>query len=134
MTSVTLIACSTSKNIISDSNKSANANDTIRIVNKDLQFEVIIFDPGFSNWLNSRAYPRGFHSESYLETKNNIYITEWNIRALQPQKYNTNLYDMTINYSPNIKYGYEVNYLIYNYLVYFQNVYKQRLNGYVPIR
>jgi hypothetical protein len=28
---------------------------------------------------------------------------------------------MTINYDQNVDYGYEVNYLIYNYMVYFQN-------------
>jgi hypothetical protein len=94
----------------------------------------MIIDPGFSSWLNSRAYPRGFHSESYLENKNNVYITEWNTRAMQPEIYNPNLYEMTIDYNPTTRYGYEVNYLIYNYLVYFQNVYNQKLNGYVPIR
>ncbi len=34
----------------------------------------------------------------------------------QPQRYNPNLYEMTINYEPHIHYGYEVNYLIYNYI------------------
>jgi hypothetical protein len=33
---------------------------------------------------------------------------------------------MTINYNQNIDYGYEVNYLIYNYGL-FQNTYKQKL-------
>ena len=53
---------------------------------------------------------------------------------MQPEIYNPNLYEMTIDYNPTTRYGYEVNYLIYNYLVYFQNVYNQKLNGYVPIR
>jgi hypothetical protein len=48
---------------------------------------------------------------------------EWN-RVLQPSL-QWNLYEMTINYNQNIDYGYEVNYLIYNYMVYFQNTYKQ---------
>jgi hypothetical protein len=34
---------------------------------------------------------------------------------------------MTINYDQNVDYGYEVNYLIYNYMVYFQNTFKQKL-------
>jgi hypothetical protein len=34
---------------------------------------------------------------------------------------------MTINYNQNIDYGYEVNYLIYNYMVYFQNTNKKTL-------
>jgi signal peptidase I len=49
-------------------------------------------------------------------------------RVLQPFSYNRNLYEMTINYNQNvIMDGYEVNYLIYNYMVYFQNTYKQKL-------
>lgn len=109
-------------------------NDTIRIANDELQYEVIIIDPGFSSWLASMAHSRSYHSQSFLENKNRIYITEWNRRVLQTQQYSFNLYEMTINYEPFIDYGYEVNYLIYNYMIYFQNTYKQKLNGYVPTR
>jgi hypothetical protein len=109
-------------------------NDTVRIANDELQYEVIIIDPGFSSWLASRAYPRGYHSQSYLENKNRIYVSEWNSRVLQPRQYSPNLYEMTIDYQPQIDYGYEVNYLIYNYMIYFQNTYKQKLNGHVPMR
>ncbi len=112
----------------------ATKNDTVRIANDSLEYEVIIIDPGFSTWLVSMAQPRNFHSLIYLETKNQIYVNEWNNRVMQPQRYNPNLYEMTINYDPNIRYGYEVNYLIYNYMIYFQNTYKQKLNGYVPMR
>lgn len=132
-----IIACSTtSKNIADTSQPAKNVavNDTVRIANDSLEYEVIIIDNGFSNWLLSRAYPRNYHSLSYLENKNNQYVTEWNSRVLQPQRYNPNLYEMNINYSPNIRYGYEVNYLIYNYMIYFQNTYKQKLWGYVPSR
>ncbi len=107
-------------------------NDTIRIANDSLEYEVIIIDPGFSTWLDSRSLPRGYHSLTYLEIKNQLYVNEWNNRVHQPQRYNPNLYEMTINYEPFIHYGYEVNYLIYNYMIYFQNTYKQKLNGYVP--
>lgn len=109
-------------------------NDTVRIANDSLEYEVIIIDPGFSSWLASRAYPRGYHSQTYLENKNRLYVTEWNIRVLQPQRYNPNLYEMQINYDQNINYGYEVNYLIYNYMIYFQNTYNQKLYGFVPPR
>jgi hypothetical protein len=34
---------------------------------------------------------------------------------------------MTINYDPTVDYGYEVNYLIYNYMIYFQNTFNQKL-------
>jgi hypothetical protein len=52
--------------------------------------------------------------------KNILWVGEWNRRVLQPFRYNRNLYEMTINYNQNIDYGYEVNYLIYNYMVFFK--------------
>ena len=107
---------------------------TVRLANDSLEYEVIIIDPGFSTWLNSIALPRGYYSQFYLENKNRFYITEWNNRAQQPLRFDPNLYEMTINYDPQINYGYEVNYLIYNYMIYFQNRYQQRLFGNVPIR
>lgn len=137
----TIVACSTSKNTIS-ANTNTNpghtpkvaVNDTVRIANDSLEYEVVIIDNGFSTWLASTALPRNYYSLSYLENKNYLYVTEWNNRVLQPQRYNSNLYEMSIDYRPGIHYGYEVNYLIYNYMIYFQNTYKQKLAGYVPIR
>jgi hypothetical protein len=130
-----IIACSTSqKNVETATKKNVAVNDTVRIANDSLEYEVIIIDNGFSSWLASRALPRNYYNQAYLENKNFIYVTEWNNRVLQPQRYNPNLYEMTIDYNSNINYGYEVNYLIYNYMIYFQNTYKQKLGGYVPIR
>ncbi|KLT70072.1 MULTISPECIES: DUF6146 family protein [Flavobacterium] len=131
----TIIACSTAKtNVEQPVTKNVALSDTVRIANDSLEYEVIIIDNGFSTWLASRAFPRQYYSQSYLETKNRLYITEWNNRVLQPQRYSPNLYEMNINYNPTIDYGYEVNYLIYNYMIYFQNTYKQKLWGYVPSR
>lgn len=130
-----LIGCTTSKSSAIDKEKPTGVkSDTIRIANDKLEYEVIIIDPGFSSYLISNAHPRNYHSQSYLESKNQIWISEWNSRVLQPMRYSPNLYEMTIDYNPSIDYGYEVNYLIYNYLVYFQNTYKQKLFGYVPLR
>lgn len=107
------------------------ANDTVRIANDSLEYEVIIIDPGFNSWLQSRAKPRNYYTQNYMEIKNNFWITEWNIRVNTPQRYG-DLYQMRIDYQPQIDYGYEVNYLIYNYLVYFQVTNNQRLGGGVP--
>lgn len=134
-----IVACSTvSKNTVTANTPvhtpKVAVNDTVRIANDSLEYEVIIIDNGFSTWLASTALPRNYYSLTYLENKNYLYVTEWNNRVLQPQRYSPNLYEMTIDYRPNIHYGYEVNYLIYNYMIYFQNTYKQKLGGYVPIR
>ena len=111
-------ACSTPKNNLTPLPAiTAVKGDTVRIANDSLEYEVIIIDPGFSTWLNSIALPRGYYSQFYLENKNRFYITEWNNRAQQPLRFDPNLYEMTINYDPQINYGYEVNYLIYNYMI-----------------
>jgi hypothetical protein len=130
-----IIGCSASKsNVASTEKQKKGSNDTIKIVNEELEYEVIIIEPGFDFWLQSTAFPRGYYSQSYLENKNNFYVMEWNNRVHQPQIYSPNLYEMTIDYNSTINYGYEVNYLIYNYMIYFQNKYKQKLYGSVPPR
>jgi endonuclease YncB( thermonuclease family) len=131
------ISCQTKAQVTS-SNEVANAKvikgDTVKIANDEIEYAVYIIDPGFTHWLQSRSFPRGYHSETFLENKNRWYVEEWNRRVLQPQRYDSKLYEMQINYDPRIHYGYEVNYLIYNYMVYFQNTYKQNLFGIVPTR
>jgi hypothetical protein len=130
-----IIACGTSKPNVSNPEKPKTAtNDTIKIVNEELEYEVIIIEPGFDSWLQSTALPRGYYTQNYLENKNNFYVLEWNNRVRQPQIYPPNLYEMSIDYQSTINYGYEVNYMIYNYMIYFQNKYNQRLFGRVPPR
>jgi hypothetical protein len=134
---VGIISCKT-KPINDMANRDANARviqgDTVKIANEDVEYEVIIIDAGFTSWLYSRALPRNYYSLSYLENKNSMYVQEWNNRVLQPQRFDPNLYEMQINYDSSIRYGYEVNYLIYNYMVFFQNTYQQKLWGIVPSR
>jgi hypothetical protein len=79
-----------------------------------------------------KIFTSNYHSQSYLENKNILWVGEWNRRVLQPFRYNRNLYEMTI-YNQNIDYGYEVNYLIYNYMVFFK-IPINKTFGYVPPR
>lgn len=54
---------------------------------------------------------------------------EYNRRVMNPQQFNPNLYVQQINYEFGVDYGYEVNYLLYNYLKYFQRKYNQKFPG-----
>ena len=127
------ISCNTPKNVNSNKEIASNVEqDTVRIANDELEYEIIIIEPGFSTWLLSRAKPEGYYSQDYLENKNQIFVSEWNSRVLQPQRYSPNLYEAPIDYQPNIDYGYEVNYKLYNYFMYFQLHYKQQLSGFTP--
>lgn len=127
-----LAACNTVQDKISFDEKPKLESDTIHISNKEIEYDVIIIDGGFTSWFNSYARPRNFYSQSYLEARNRIWVLEWNRRAMLPSQYNPNLCEMTINYETNVDYGHEVNYMIYNYLVYFQLTKKQTLGGFVP--
>jgi hypothetical protein len=135
----TLIAssCGSTKETvaITDAEKMAfnqQEGDTIKIASNEPEFDIIIIEPGFNYWLQSIARPDGYYEQSYLENRNNLYVIEWNQRVLQPQRHNSNLYELQIDYSPNIDYGYEVNYKLYNYFIYFQRKYNQRLGPFIP--
>ncbi|MFY8068093.1 MAG: DUF6146 family protein [Flavobacterium sp.] len=127
-----LVACNASQSKKKIEEKSQLESDTIRIANKEIEYEVLIIDVGFSSWFNSNAKPRNYYSKSYLESRNRVWVLEWNRRAMLSSQYNQNLYEMTINYETNINYGYEVNYMLYNYLVYFQLKNNQKLGGFSP--
>ena len=127
-----IFACSGSKNKPVRTDNQVVVNDTIRIANEELEYEVIIIEPGFYAWLNSQAKPRGFYSQNYLEARNRAWVIEYNNRVLQPMRYDPNLYSMQIDYRNTIDYGYEVNFLLYNYFVFFQQRYNQRFGFYNP--
>lgn len=127
-----IYACSGSKttSVSSENEIVSTASDTVRIANDELEYEIIIIEPGFNGWLASRAMPRNYYSQSYLEARNLAWVIEYNNRVMQPQRFPPNLYEMQIDYRNGIDYGYEVNYMLFNYLVYFQQTYKQQLGGF----
>ena len=134
---IILINCGSSKESLSISNAEKKAfeqveGDTITISSDKTEYEIIIIEPGFYTWLNSIAKPEGYYSQNFLENRNYLMVLEWNQRVLQPKRYNPNLYELQIDYSQNIDYGYEVNYKLYNYFIYFQRKYNQRLGPFIP--
>ncbi len=132
--SIFLFSCSSSK-ISRDKNTEFATNetltDTIKIANDQLEYEIIIIDPGFSSWLASRAKPRKYYTQNYLQTRNSVWVKQWNMNVNNPSG-NKNMYEMSINYDDRIDYGYEVNYLLFNYLTYFQLTNNVRLGGFEP--
>ncbi|REG86063.1 DUF6146 family protein [Winogradskyella sediminis] len=107
-------------------------NDTVSISSDENDYEIIIIEPGFNSWLQSTARPEGYHSQEWLETRNAILVQAWNQRQLQPHTYDPNLYEVRIDYDTRTDYGYEVNYKLYNYFLYFQLTYNQRLSSFMP--
>lgn len=128
------ISCNTPNKAVQNSKETLDMTeqDTVRIANDDIEYEIIIIEPGFNFWLASTARPEGYYSQEFMENRNWQYVIEWNNRVLQPHRYNTRLYEMRIDYDTGVDYGYEVNYKLYNYFIYFQLTYNQKLAGYVP--
>ena len=110
-------------------NSEKSKEKPVIISNDSLEYEVIIIDVGFTLYLNTIAKPKKYYSLSYLENRNNMYVTNWNIRALNPSKFNSTIYENIIDYSPQIRYGLEVNYKLFNYFQFAQQKYKIRLDG-----
>jgi len=125
------LSCNSSKNYGAIKNATPKLeSDTIKIENKALEYEIIIIDIGFSSWFNTFAKPRDYYSQSYLEARNKLWVIAYNNKTNNPM--NRSIYEWPIDYSNNVDYGYEVNYMLYNYLVYFQLKYKQKLGGFSP--
>lgn len=130
-------SCGSSQKSLDISNEEATAfqnkeSDTISISDPESNYEIIIIEPGFNFWLRSIARQRGYYSQNFLETRNRIYVIEWNNRVLLPNRFDPLLYELQINYDPQVDYGYEVNYKLYNYFIYFQRKYRQRLGPFIP--
>ena len=119
-------SCDSYKSTTQDSRE--QKGDTVRIKNDSLEYEILIIEPGFYNWLVTQQ-PRGYYGQQFLEARNQMWVMEYNRRVLNPQQFDPNLYQQQINYEFGIDYGYEVNYLLYNYLKYFQRRYNQRFPG-----
>lgn len=125
--------CKTNKTNTAETadNPFIETQDTIRIANDKLEYEIVIIDFGFKSWMTRRAQPREYYTQSFLESRNIPFVLEWNRRVVTAG-YDPNLYEMTIAYRQGIDYGFEVNYMLYNYFVFFQEKYNQKLSSYVP--
>lgn len=133
--SIFIFNCNTSKTTTSKKDErleSLKQNDTVKIANEDIEYEIMIIEPGFNFWLASTARKRGYYTQQFLENKNIFYVAEWNQRVLQSQRYSSSLYELQIDYQQGIDYGYEVNYVLYNYFIYFQLTYNQKLGAFIP--
>lgn len=106
--------------------KSDLPEEAVKIANEELEYEIIIIDVGFRSYLLSIAQPANFYSLEYYEQRNRVYVNEWNNRHRDPMRYNPNIYQNEINYDPNIRYGLDVNYKLYNYFKFVEYKYKER--------
>jgi hypothetical protein len=118
--------------ITNERSQNLTENDTVIINSDENTYEIVIIEPGFNVWLTTVARPRHYYTQSFMETRNEIYVNEWNLRFNQPLDFDAKLYSLPIDYNRYEDYGYEINYKLYNYFIYFQRKYKQRLGPFEP--
>lgn len=104
------------------SSKTASVN----VTESEDKYELVVLDTRFNSWLATRPSIE-MYSYAFLKAKNVIFASEYNSRANNRQNYSVDLYPQTIDYSPNEEYEKELQYTLYNYLLYFQEKYNQRL-------
>jgi hypothetical protein len=83
-----------------------------------LEYKLIVFEPGFDAWLSMKP-PMNFYSKEYYESRNRIFVVEWNYRYEHPMKYG-DIYDTRIEYYQGVDYGIELNYRLYYYFRFFE--------------
>ena len=134
---ILLISCGAQKESldISEEEKkifASKVEEPVEINDEETEYEIIILEPGFNTWLLSIARAPGYYSQAFLENRNKIFVINWNQRVLNPFQFNPDLYQFQIDYDPNIDYGYDVNYKLYNYFIFFQRRFNQRLGPFLP--
>ncbi len=100
--------------------------DTISIRNDSLDYEIIIIEFGFDDWMKDQK-PSGYYTKGYLVRTNKIMVSEYNSRVEDREQNIPELYPESIKYNFDVDYGYEVNYLLYHYFLFFQEKYRQKL-------
>jgi len=95
--------------------KAAIKTDTIPV--DSLEHRLIVLDPGFDAWLATQP-SREFYSQAYYETRNRLYVAEWNHRYITGQ--DKGIYENLIDYNTRIDYGLDINYKLYYYFRYFE--------------
>ena len=112
------------KDRVLDKGSTKIENGKVTISNPDLEYEVIIMDVGFEVWFFTNRKPKYYYTIDYLENKNRRWVQQWNAQA---GRVNSKI-EYAIDYNSQTHYGYEVNYMLYHYLMYFQEVNNLRLD------
>ena len=120
-------ACATSGNLNLVDRKGPN------VINPDEdeeEYELVIIDSGFDRWATTNQKPIGYYSPWYYAQKNRIYVQAWNERADQQGFYRSENYpfEQRINYDYSIDYGVELNYQLFWYFKYIEDLYGRRYN------
>lgn len=110
-----IFSCATQREINSNGSGRLTLRNTSQ-AKDSLEYELIVFDPGFDFWLSSNSFQKNQYSNAYLQSMNNLYVTEWNRRY----SLGSRLIESYIDYNPFNEYDFELNYKLFMYFKYFE--------------
>lgn len=84
-----------------------------------VEYELIIFDPGFQTWFVRVRQHEEMYSQEYLESWNMQLVTQWN-NLLGRRGRPDCMPETYLNYDPRIDYGKTLNYQLFYYFRYMQ--------------
>ena len=87
-----------------------------------IEYELIVFDPGFDTFLATQPYPKSYYSNEYYRHWNIQYCIEWNIRHQNPLRYGS-FYETDIPYDASVDYGVDFNFQLYQYFQFIEKKY-----------
>ena len=116
-----ILSCSTQ-------NQSSNIAQNITFEQDEEEYDLIVSDSDYEIYLKTIAQPMNHYSESFYRSKNQFYVIEWNLRHNNPLRYNPNIYTSYISYDPNIEYGLNFEFKLYNFFKFVEWKYKISLD------
>lgn len=90
---VIILGCASAKN--QNLEIAQQSQDTIRIANDSLDYEIIIIEPGFNTWLLQQRL-KGFYEQFWLKNRNIIMVNQFNLRVADPVRFSTLIYQQPI--------------------------------------
>ena len=79
------------------------------------------------NYAFAKEKQKRREQKEYYESQNRSYVTIWNQRHMMPMTYNPDLYAVSIDLDPNIDYGYDFEYKLFNFFRFIEHKYRVRI-------
>lgn len=105
---------------------SSAKTSSVNVTQTEDKHELVVLDSGFNSWIALQPSIE-MYSYAFLRAKNAIFVSKYNSRVNNRLNYSADLYPQTIEYSSTEAYDKELQYTLYNYFIYFQKKYNQRL-------
>lgn len=95
--------------------------------NDDGEWDIDVIDTQYDYFLNAIAKPMSMYTESYLKTRNQFLVSEWNSYYYSGRY--RNVIESAIDYDPNENYGLKFEYKLYQVFAYVYWKYGLRMQG-----